>query len=363
MLKVISSTLIILLLTHILMPTAINPLPVNTHAVLPLPAKILNLNVEIIQGQALDGPEALAIDNIGRLYTADIHGQIYRSLTTEHGTIWKPFANAKGYPIGLGFDQNTNQLWVANYPLGLQKVTEEGVATTVIDSLDGLRIGFADDVVVSSDGIIYFTEASKRFNPLTASASEPFLLWEMLEGRANGRIISYAPDTSAVEVLVERAFFPSGIALAKDEESLFYTEVSSNRIMRFWLRGEKKGELDVFSENLPGVIDDIYIGNNNEIWVSLISPRNNIFDKYIQPSPVIKNILARLPHSWLTPMEFPAGPSSALQLDANANVICQIYLDTDWVIANMVINNNELIFGVLRGDGLLRVALAGTVGC
>ncbi len=344
-------------LFHCYAPLPIDARPVNTRAV-DLPATAVSLlAAQAFTDIHLSNPEGLAIDDAGQLYVADDTGWIFRLSLTGERVVQEKFANTGGYPIGLHFDTEARMLWAANYPLGLQRVDMSGVVTLVLEDVAGEPLAFADDVVVASNGTVYVTDVSTRFNPDTGSESEPFVLWEILEGRPNGRLLAYHPTSNKVEVILDQAFFPSGIALSDDEQSLLFVEVSSNRVMRYWLAGTRRGTQEVFAKDFPGIPDDVYVDEGGRIWVTLVSPRDAFFDKWIQPFPTVKNLLVRLPNHVLRSMEVPQGAGSLLLLSRSGQVQCQFTLTPAASVANVVARGADFYFGVLIGDAPLQATL------
>jgi hypothetical protein len=71
-----------------------------------------------------------------------------------------------GRPMGLSFDYNTGELYIADAYYGLVKVPYDGGAATqlVANNLEGNPFGFLAGVDVDpSTGIVYFTEASSHY--------------------------------------------------------------------------------------------------------------------------------------------------------------------------------------------------------
>jgi len=310
----------------------------------------------------MGNPEGIAVDNTGRLYAADNAGQILRFSLDGPNVTQEVFAEAGGYPIGMGFDHRNGDLWLANFPLGLQRVDSAGNVTLEVQHADNLPVAFADDVVVA-DGKVYFTDVSTRFNLHNFADTTPFVLWEFLEGRANGRVLMYDPHSRRVNTVVEQAYFPSGIAIANNGQALLFVEVSRHRLIRYWIAGERRGSREVFEANLPGVPDDVYVDELGRIWVSLVSPRDQLLDRWIQPYPLVKTLLARLPDSLLQTMELPVGPGSVLLMNDAGEVQCQFHISPTTSAANIVVRNSQIFVGVLIGDAPGTIDLPGDAKC
>ncbi|MFL2946034.1 MAG: SMP-30/gluconolactonase/LRE family protein [Parvibaculales bacterium] len=174
------------------------------------------------------GPEGIAFDAAGNLYTGLVDGRILRA--DPNGNI-STFADTGGRPLGLNFDAGGN-LIVADAKKGLLSIDAGGAVEILTDSVDGERMIFVDDLAIARDGMIYFSDASTRH----AYGTD---LLEIYEGRPTGRLVSYNPVTNETRVLLDKLYFANGVALSQDEDFILVNETFRTRITRYWLRGEK----------------------------------------------------------------------------------------------------------------------------
>lgn len=85
------------------------------------------------------------------------------------------------------------------------------------DEAEGVKFGLTDGVDVASDTVIYFTDASYKYN-----IESDFL--DILEGRPHGRLLSFDPSTNRTVVLLRDLYFPNGVAISPDQRSLIFCE-------------------------------------------------------------------------------------------------------------------------------------------
>lgn len=70
-----------------------------------------------------------------------------------------------GRPLGLRFNRETGELYIADAYYGLMVVGPDGgVATSVATYAEGTPILFANDLDVHRNGSIFFTDTSARYN-------------------------------------------------------------------------------------------------------------------------------------------------------------------------------------------------------
>ena len=85
------------------------------------------------------------------------------------------------------------------------------------DEAGGVKFKLTDGVDVAEDGIIYFTDASYKYQLKD-------FIWDILEGKPNGRFLSYNPTTKQTQVLVRDLYFANGVAVSPDQSSVIFCE-------------------------------------------------------------------------------------------------------------------------------------------
>lgn len=235
------------------------------------------------------GPEDLALSKDGNLYFALLSGDI-KYLNSE-GQI-QPWVNTGGRPLGIEFDQQGNLL-VADAFKGLLSISAEGEITTLVDSVDGIAINYADDVDVATNGNIYFSDASSKFHAKKYGTYGASLL-DINEHGGHGRIIEYNPTTKTSTILAQGINFANGVTLSHDEQTILFNETGTYRVMRLALNGPQRGNLEVVIDNLPSFPDNIARGSNGVYWLGLVSPRSKPLDM-LSNSPNMRKVIQRLP--------------------------------------------------------------------
>ena len=125
---------------------------------------------------------------------------------------------------------------------------------------------FADDLVITKEGIVYFSDATQR-NPIEVEN-------EFWEQRPSGRVISYDLHTKEAAVVIDDLFFANGIALDSNEDFIVVNETFGVQIIKHWVKGEKKGVSEIFNNTLPGYPDNVTFSGNT-FWVAIPSqPRS-----------------------------------------------------------------------------------------
>lgn len=290
----------------------------------------------------LDCPacEDVAIDSSRAIYGAAIDGRILRFDTPS--SIATEIANTGGRPLGLDFDDEGN-LYIADAVKGLIRLTPQGLVEVLSTEHEGRPYGLTDDLEVGSDGKVYFSDASDRW------FIHEYKL-DILEHTPNGRLLVYDPVSQEVELLLDSLYFANGIAVSADASFVLVNETSSYRILKHGLSGSKKGQTEVFIDNLPAFPDGISSGSDGIFWLAMVSPRNPIIDD-LSARPFFRKIIARLPE-WAQPA--PEAHVGVLGLDATGKVIynfqdpagkfSQITSVQQW--------GDDLYFGSLVRDGI-----------
>ena len=269
---------------------------------------------EAIDMGGLSGPEAI---------TANANGDIY--LTTHEGWILKlangsdeaeRWVNVGGRPLGIAFDSAQN-LWVANAYLGLQKIDPYGAISLEATVAESVPILYADDLVVTPNGKVYFSDASTKFPAGMGGGTLSASLLDLMEHGLHGRIIEFDPTTKQTKVIMRDLSFANGVTSDKNGNFLLVAETGSYRVWKHWLKGENAGQSEVLIDNLPGFPDNIHRGLKGRYWVGLTSPRSKALDDLAE-QPFLRKIVQRLPSS-MRPAVQPYG--HILAIDKNGKLL------------------------------------------
>ncbi|XP_062144768.1 protein STRICTOSIDINE SYNTHASE-LIKE 6-like [Alnus glutinosa] len=207
----------------------------------------------------LVGPEDIAYDpSSGVFYTGCADGWINR--VTVNDSVVRKWINTGGRPLGIAVGRN-NELIVADAAKGLLNVTAEGMVELLTDEAEGQKFKTTDGVDVAQNGMIYFTDASYKY-----SLSE--FIWDILEGKPHGRLMSYDPATGRTKVLVRNLFFANGVAVSPDQNYVIFCETPVRRCRKYIIQGKEKGKVEKFVDYLPGMPDNIRYDGEGHYWIA-----------------------------------------------------------------------------------------------
>ena len=235
------------------------------------------------------GPEDFALDKNNNLYFSLLNGDI-KYLDIE-GKIHS-WVNTGGRPLGIEFDQLGN-LIVADAFSGLLKIDVDGTIETLLSGVDGVPLNYADDVDISIEGKIYFSDATTKFDAKKYGTYGASLL-DINEHGGHGRVIEYDPVTKQAVTIVKGINFANGITLSHDQKSVLVNETGNYRVLKIALNGKERGKISVLIESLPGFPDNISRGSNGLYWLGLVSPRSKALD-LLSNSPFARKMIQRLP--------------------------------------------------------------------
>jgi sugar lactone lactonase YvrE len=326
----------------ILTPSPIDPVAWDA-PVAPVMDGVLAVNDELLKAQLLaqgklEGPEDTAVDSQGRVYAGLHNGKVVR--IAADGTV-STFADTQGRPLGMDFDRQGN-LIVADAFKGLLSINPEGQIRVLSTEAEGVHFRFTDDLDIASDGRIYFSDASDKFE-------QPDYLLDLLEARPHGRLLRYDPTTGQTEVLLKDLYFANGVALSTHEDFVLVNETYRYRITRYWLKGEKAGQHDIFIDNLVGLPDNLQGDRAGTFWVAMPTPRLADTD-VLHRKPWAKALLAKLPRAlWPKPQVY----GLVIAINENGEIIRSLHDRTGEhlrMITSVKPVGDSLYFGSLNND-------------
>jgi sugar lactone lactonase YvrE len=225
------------------------------------------------------GTEDVVVDDRGHVFTGVEDGRILR-LTSDGRRL-----GIELYPDG--------RLLVCDARRGLLLVDRvNGELEVLIPRGPQLRV--CNNAAVKSDGTIFFTDSSSRFD------LEHYVA-DLIEHSGTGRLLRRDPDGTVTTVL-SGLQFANGVALASDESYVVVAQTGSYRLDRVWLSGEKAGTSETLDGNLPAFPDNLSTGSDGLIWVAMASPRDRLLDQLHRRAPVARKVVWALPEA-LRPKE------------------------------------------------------------
>ena len=297
--------------------------------------------VQLLAKGKLNGPEDIAVDNDGTVYSGLEDGRIVK--ISPEGEV-ETFVETGGRPLGLQWGPR-GDLIVADGVRGLLSVNPKGEVTVLVPRAETVPLELADDLDVSSSGLIYFSDA-------TGPEVEMDYYQDLMIHRPLGRLLRFDYYTNELEVLLTGLYFANGVALSPDEDFVLVSEMSEYRITRLWLKGPRKEESEVFADNLPGFPDGISGDGDGNYWVALVSPRMWFVDNIVLPNLWLRKLLMHFP-KWTR----LSGSSYGLiiQLNSEGEIVESLHDPSGKSlsgITNVVEREEKLYIGTLEGDAI-----------
>jgi sugar lactone lactonase YvrE len=277
-----------------------------------------------------DGPEDVLVDPAGRVLTGLLDGRVVR--LDPDGRV-ETIARVPGRPLGLEF-LGDDEVVVCASDAGLLAVAlDGGRVRTLAATVDGARLGAVNNAAVAADGMIYFSDSSRRF---------PIPQWrdDLLQRTRSGRLLRRTPD-GEVTVLLDGLEFANGVALAADGSWVAVAETAAARVRRVWLTGERAGRSDLLVDDLAGYPDNIALGSDGLVWIALPEPRRPIVRRIQQAPPAVRGLVRRIPER-LQPR--PGRTVGVIAVDGSGRIV-----DERWG----EIEGMSMLTGVREVDGTL----------
>ena len=264
-------------------------------------------DLQMIRFDNDEGPEHVVARD-GKLYAAMASGNILRM--NLDGSAQEVFVSTGGRVLGFDFDASGN-LIAADAMRGLIAVSPDRKLTLLTDHVDaGSRIGYANSVVVSASGKIYFTDASQRFSPAQWGGTFEASVRDIIEQSATGRVLEFDPRGKLTRVLATGLSFANGVALSQDQRSLFVNETGKYRVWKIDVTAnnldlaQTSAQAAILFDNLPGYPDNLMRGTEGKIWLGFAKPRNPTIDD-MAAKPWLRKLSLRLPRTlWPVPKTY-----------------------------------------------------------
>ena len=230
---------------------------------LPVDQEILELGAGFGgDGGPAEGP--LWWSDGGYLLFSDIHNNRRMKWSPDEGVTL--FQQPTNHANGLTRDLKGRLLACEHSARRVTRQDSDGEITTIANRYRGSRLNRPNDVIVKSDGSIYFTDPGAPAPGLDLDYSGVYMV---------------SPDLDEITLLVGDFITPNGIAFSPDESILYVNDTRRQHIRAFDV--QPNGTLALASDRVlcdlsgdrPGVPDgmkvdiegNIYCGGSGGVWV------------------------------------------------------------------------------------------------
>ena len=186
---------------------------------------------------------------------------------------------------GLTIDREGRLLVAEHGDRRVSRVDANGQRTTLAERYDGKRLNSPNDVVVKSDGSIYFTDPPYGL-PRQAQDPAKEIPFSGIYRIVNGK----------VELLAQDLAFPNGLGFSPDEKMLYVA--NSDPARRVWMRYDVKADgtlgagmlfFDASAETARGIPDGLKVDSAGNLLgtgpggVMIISPAGKLLGRIELP--------------------------------------------------------------------------------
>ncbi|MEU6591700.1 SMP-30/gluconolactonase/LRE family protein [Streptomyces sp. NPDC046881] len=291
------------------------------------------------------GPEDVIFDDQGRVLVGLGDGSVVRvdPATGTRTTV----GNTGGRPLGLEPSTDGSVL-VCDHDRGLLRMSAEGRVEVLVDAVAGRPLTFASNVVEGPDGTIWFTVSTRRWDLR-------HYLGDIVEHSCTGLLVRRDVNGTVI-VLRDDLKFANGLVLAPDASHLLVAESAGYRVSRYWLTGPKAGTVEPFVDNLPGLPDNMSLGSDRLVWVSIATPRITLLDKLLPLPGFLRLLMWNLPravHIKPTPIAW------AMAFDLSGRLVHDLRTDDGSYsfVTSVAEHQGRVVAGGLHEDDIVEVTL------
>lgn len=177
-----------------------------------------------------------------------------------------------GFSNGLTLDQQGQVLAAAHGGRVVQRVADNGARTLLAEKFEGKRLNSPNDIVVKSDGVIYFTDPPYAVQIATPGMARAEGWWAApipsKEQACNG--VYRLTAGGEPQLLVSDMALPNGLAFSPDESVLYVDDSAYKHIRAFDVRADgtltNSRILMAFDSNDPGVPDGMKVDAQGNVF-------------------------------------------------------------------------------------------------
>jgi len=179
---------------------------------------------------------------------------------------------ATGMSNGLTLDRQGRVLAAEHDGRRVTRVADDGTRTVLAEHFQGKRLNSPNDIVVKSDGAVYFTDPPYGVRPAPPGTARPAGWWtQPIPGKEQSShgVYRLTPD-GTLRLVADDFALPNGLAFSPDESVLYIDDSAHKHIRAFDVASDgslSRGRivLDMASED-PGVPDGLKVDVQGNVF-------------------------------------------------------------------------------------------------
>ncbi len=177
---------------------------------------------------------------------------------------------------GITLDPQGRLVFCAQGDRAIVRIEKDGKRTVLADKYQGKRLSRPNDLVVKSDGTVYFTDPRPNTPSMELPESAAFMV-------KDGNV-----------QMIAKGYRPNGLALSPDEKTLYIN--GANSIRKYDVRPDGTVEnervfIDMTTDKTPGGTDGMKVDRNGNVYctgpggVWIMSPTGKHLGTILLPEP------------------------------------------------------------------------------
>ena len=180
------------------------------------------------------------------------------------------FRNPSNFSNGNTRDLQGRLITCQHFSRSVTRTEHSGKITTIANQFDGKRLNSPNDVIVKSDGSIWFTDPDYGIMSDYEGQKSP-------SEQSSCNVFKIDQKTGDIHLITDRLVKPNGLCFNNSEDKLFVSDTGGSHvadgprhIYSFDLKGEKltSENPEIFAECSNGLFDGFRIDNEDRIWTS-----------------------------------------------------------------------------------------------
>lgn len=236
----------------------------------------------------------------GPVYFADLQLVVFSDIPNQRMLSYNErseevavFRAATGHANGNTRDREGRLVTCEQGARRVIRTEHDGSTTVIADAYQGKRLNSPNDVVVRSDGSVWFTDPS--YGILSDYVGD-----KADQEQPTNNVYRVDPSDGAIEAVADDFAMPNGLAFSPDESVLyvadsgFLTDASAPRHIRAFdvhADGRLSGG-EVLVEVQPGIPDGFRVDTDGRLWIGAgdgvhcVTPEGQLIGKVRVPEPV-----------------------------------------------------------------------------